>query len=289
MKEGFTLLLPALALWFSRGLLKEKNVSIHLDPNKTKNYINIELANQISISESMIIKKETIFGDEFDVKGLQLSINQYKFISQFQVTKMSNKDVDIMLGSPWMESLDTFIFNLKKKFLTFSFKKKKITLWDVTMKSSSESPTTEDLKDISKVILQDGQMSIQQLQDCQKLDQVITEKDEEISRLKNHSKNLIAQIKKLKQEKKSQQEAQEQLNKNEADHEEGLNKSLFEKNEENSRLRELNQKLIEQIKNLKNAKSENLDLKNKVVKPENNEELSRLRNHNQTCLRKSRS
>ena len=228
-----------------KGTIEGKNVSIHLDPNETKNYINIKLANQISISESMIIKKETIYGDEFDVKGLPLSINQYKFISQFQVTKMSNKDVDIMLGSPWMESLDTFIFNLKKNFLTFSYKKKKITLWDVTMKSSSEDPSSEDLKDISKVILQDSQMSIQQLQDCQKLDQVITEKDEEISRLKNHSKNLIAQIKKLKQEKKSQQEAQEQLNKNEADHEEGLNKSLFERNEENSRLRELNQKLIE--------------------------------------------
>lgn len=44
-------------------------------------------------------------------------------------------------------------------------------------------------------------------------------------------------------------------------------KAYSKKNEENSRLRELNQKLIEQIKNFKNAKSENLNLKNKVVKP----------------------
>jgi cell division protein FtsB len=42
-------------------------------------------------------------------------------------------------------------------------------------------------------------------------DKVVTDKDKEISHLKNHSQNLITQIKKLKSEKKSQQEMLEQL------------------------------------------------------------------------------
>jgi hypothetical protein len=43
------------------------------------------------------------------------------------------------------------------------------------------------------------------MQNMQKeIDKIITDKNEEISRLKNHSQNLIAQIKKLKGEKKSQ-------------------------------------------------------------------------------------
>ena len=44
-----------------------------------------------------------------------------------------------------------------------------------------------------------------------KIDKFIAGKDEEICHLKNHSQNLIAQINKLKSEKKSQQDMLEQL------------------------------------------------------------------------------
>jgi hypothetical protein len=44
-----------------------------------------------------------------------------------------------------------------------------------------------------------------------KINKVIANKDEEISRIKNHSQNLIALIKKLKSEKKFQQETLKQL------------------------------------------------------------------------------
>jgi hypothetical protein len=52
-----------------------------------------------------------------------------------------------------METLRNFILNMKK-FFTFSYKKKKTKLHDVTLES--DSVTSEDLKDISKVILQDN-------------------------------------------------------------------------------------------------------------------------------------
>ena len=51
-----------------------------------------------------------------------------------------------------MESLGSFVLYTKKKFLTFSYKKKKITLQDVNLKPNSVTP--EDIQEISKVIYQ---------------------------------------------------------------------------------------------------------------------------------------
>jgi hypothetical protein len=96
--------------------------------------------NQILIPEPSIIEKKNTFGNEqYEIKDLQLTIDDYKFISQFNVTTMYREGVNIILGSPWIETLGTFILNMKKKFLSFSYKKKKITLQDVTMKSNSIS------------------------------------------------------------------------------------------------------------------------------------------------------
>jgi hypothetical protein len=105
-----------------------------------------------------------------------------------------------------MEILGSFILNTNK-FLTFSYKKKEITLQDTT--SEPILVTLEDYKDISQVILQENKKSMRNMQ--KEIDKVIIDKNEEISCLKNHSQNLIAQIKKLKGEKKSQQEMLKQL------------------------------------------------------------------------------
>jgi hypothetical protein len=60
------------------------------------------------------------------------------------------------------------------------------------MKSISEAPSSENLKDILEVILQDNHKSIQKLQDRQEeCGKIIIEKDEEISCLRNHSKNYL--------------------------------------------------------------------------------------------------
>ena len=75
------------------------------------------------------------------------------FTSQLNVATIYLNEVDIILGSPWMETLGTFILNTKKKFLTFSYKKKNITLQNSTWKS--DSVTSEDLKNISKIITED--------------------------------------------------------------------------------------------------------------------------------------
>jgi hypothetical protein len=54
-------------------------------------------------------------------------------------------------------------------------------------------PSSKDLKDISKVIVQENQWSVSNIQ--KEYDEVITDKNEEISHLKDHSKKLLTQIK----------------------------------------------------------------------------------------------
>ena len=62
-----------------------------------------------------------------------------------------------------------------------------------------------------------------------------------------------------------------------------LKKHLSEKEEENLRLKNLNKKLLEQIRDLKNEKIKSQNSENKVDKSETKEVL-RLRNHNQNLL-----
>jgi hypothetical protein len=225
----------------------EVNIVISLDYNA--NYMNIDLANQLLIPEPNIIGKE----DYFQIKELQVTINEYEYISQFYVTTMYQEEVDIIIGLPWFKSLGTFILNMEKKFVTFPYKEKMITLQDTT--SELDSVTLEDFNNISEVILQENKKAMQRTQ--KEFDEVITEKNEEISRLKDHNKKLLGQIKKAKVTK----QYGKKIEQGKEDLEKELKKNLTEKEEENSRLKNLNQLLLEQIRKLKEEKLENPDIK----------------------------
>ena len=75
--------------------------------------------------------------------------------------------------------------------------------------------------------------------------------------MKNHSQDLITQIKKLKREKISQEEIQEEFHQKKVDIQNEFNKNQLQKNEEISCLKNLNQILTEQIKKLKIEKLKN--------------------------------
>ena len=168
------------------GIIEGKNVNIAIFLNVKKNHINFDMVNQLMVLERNIIENNMcLFDGKYEIKNLQLSIDEYKFIGQFNVVSMYQGNVDIILGSTWVDTLGTFMFNTRKKFLTFSYKKKKFTLQDATIKSISKAPSLEDLKDISELIIPDNQKSIQKLQDRQEeYDKIIIEKDEEISRIR---------------------------------------------------------------------------------------------------------
>ena len=65
---------------------------------------------------------------------------------------------------------------------------------DVTLKSSSEAVSSEDFKDISKMISQEDKKSRYKRQE--ELDKFIMDKEEEISCLRDHNQKLLLQIKK---------------------------------------------------------------------------------------------
>ena len=157
------------------------------------------------------IREELDFWDrkQIEISGLQLNVGDYMVTLKFIISFLWSFDSDIILGLPWIKTLGTFILNAEKKFLTFSYKKKRITFQDIRMKSNLESTTSEDFKDISKMISQGNQKSEQKKQ--KEVQKIVASKDEEITSLKNHSQDLIAQIKKLKREKRSQEEIQEKI------------------------------------------------------------------------------
>lgn len=143
------------ALFKIKGSLTGRDIIISIDPTQDINYASTECANQLLIFESNII--ETIFFEtsdkHYDITNLRLSIGDYTFIQQFNIKTFCCDNSDIILGSPWMESLGSFILNMKKKFLTFSYRKKKITLQTITLNSDSVTP--KDFQDTSKVIFQE--------------------------------------------------------------------------------------------------------------------------------------
>jgi chromosome segregation ATPase len=146
-----------------------------------------------------------------------------------------------------------------------------MTLQDITMRSKSITPSSKDFKDISKVIFRDNQNSISKMQ--KEYDEVIADKNQEISRLKNHSEKLLNRIKNSRDTKQRVQELEQEN--------QDLGKKLSGKDEEASHLKNLNQKLLEQIKKMKDEKPENRNIINKVGKSKDEEEISHLRVHNQ--------
>lgn len=100
-----------------------------------------------------------------------------------------------------------------------------------------------------------------------------TKNNKEIWRLRDHNEKLLSQIKKSNVKKQRLKQENESSDKE-------LKVNLSEKEKENLCLKTLDQKLLEQIKNLKDKEK---DTKDKVNDSEN-DELSRLRNHNQALL-----
>jgi hypothetical protein len=118
-----------IALLKFKGTIQGRVISIVVCPNDKENYISIDMANLLLIPESSAIEKiNSLDKKQYKITNRPLRIDSYIFESQLNVRSISEKDVYTILGSSSIETLGNLILNLKKKFLTFSFKKKKITL-----------------------------------------------------------------------------------------------------------------------------------------------------------------
>jgi hypothetical protein len=85
------------------GIIQGKNINVAICPNTRKNHINVDLVNQLMVLKPNIIENETCLSDEkYEIKNLQLSIGDYKFIAQFNVVSMYQDNIDIILRSTWV-------------------------------------------------------------------------------------------------------------------------------------------------------------------------------------------
>jgi hypothetical protein len=109
-----------------KGTIHGRDIIIVVCPLNKENYIDVDIANQLQIPESSIEKIKLWNKDQ--INNLSLRIDNYIFVSQFIVKSIDLEDVDIVLGFDWMETLGTFFLNAQNKFLTFFYKKKRITL-----------------------------------------------------------------------------------------------------------------------------------------------------------------
>ena len=76
---------------------------------------------------------------------------------------MWSSDGDLVLGLVWLKTLETFILNVEKTFLTFPYKNKKITLSDINMNTESEVASSKEFKEISKMLSQGNEKSIHRI------------------------------------------------------------------------------------------------------------------------------
>jgi hypothetical protein len=111
-------------LFTLKGRIQGREVNIVIIIDHDEYYINMNFANQLLIAEPNIIENEDILDmKQYEIKELQVTIDDYEYISQFNVTTWYKKKIDIILGLPWFKRLGTFILNMEKKFMTFPYKK----------------------------------------------------------------------------------------------------------------------------------------------------------------------
>lgn len=123
------------------GLIQKEKIIVSINPSCQHNFINVNLEKQLQVPTIHI---ENIHIDNEDVqvyKDLRLSMDNYVFHSDFYDSDMAN--VDVVLEYPCMESMGTININVQKKFLKLWYKKKRITLQDISINKQVESMEDE--------------------------------------------------------------------------------------------------------------------------------------------------
>jgi hypothetical protein len=113
------------------GCLLKKKVIVSINPSCIHNFINIQLVNRLQVSTKNIEGTHVAGENVQFFKDLKLSVDKYVLHSNFYAIDMD--DVDIVLGYPWMNLVGIVNINVQNKFLKLWYKKKKVTLQDVSL------------------------------------------------------------------------------------------------------------------------------------------------------------
>jgi hypothetical protein len=119
------------------GCIQQEKIIVSINPSCKHNFINVNLAKRLQVPTKHI-QSTQVEGENVQIfKDLKLTMDKYVLHSNFHAIDMN--DVDIILGYPWMESIGTVNINVQKKFMKLWYKKKKITLQDMSL-SKQEGP-----------------------------------------------------------------------------------------------------------------------------------------------------
>jgi hypothetical protein len=120
------------------GCIHKENIIVSINPSFLHNFINVQLVNRLQVSAKNV-QSTHVEGENVQIfKDLKITMDKYVLHSDFYAMDMD--EVDIVLGYPWIESMGTININVQKKFLKLWYKKKKITLQDVSL-SKKDGPT----------------------------------------------------------------------------------------------------------------------------------------------------
>ena len=113
------------------GCIQQEKVIVEIHPSCKHNYINVDLTHRLKVPTNNICSTQ-VDGEHVQVfKDLKITMDKYALHSDFHAIDMDN--VDIVLGYPWMQSVGTINLNVEKKFLKLWYKKKKVTLQDISL------------------------------------------------------------------------------------------------------------------------------------------------------------
>ena len=136
-KEKHVGLFPTgISLLQVHGLIQKEKIMVSINPSCKHNFINVNLAKRLQVLAKQIENTQVDDEDVQIYKDLKLSMDKYVLHGDFYTSEMDN--MDVVLGYHWMELVGTININVQKKFLKLWYKKKKITLQDISINKQVE-------------------------------------------------------------------------------------------------------------------------------------------------------
>ena len=118
------------------GCIQQEKVMVAIHPRCKHTYINVYLTHRLQVPTNNICSTQ-VDGEHAQVfKDLKITMDKYALHYDFHAIDMDN--ADIVLGYPWMNSVGTINLNVDNKFLKLWYKKKKVTLQDISLTTQEE-------------------------------------------------------------------------------------------------------------------------------------------------------
>jgi len=118
------------------GLIQKEKIAASINPSCKHNFVNVNLAKNCKLQQNKWSTQ--VNNEKVQVyKDLKLYMDKYVLHCDFYISDMDN--MDVVLGYPWMESVGTVNINVHNFFMKLWYKKKKIALQDISIKTQAET------------------------------------------------------------------------------------------------------------------------------------------------------